>query len=327
MSRVNVAVLRGGPSNEYDVSLATGAAVLAHLPEERYATKDILIGKDGTWHARGIPTTPDRALQDVDVAFIALHGEYGEDGTVQKMLDAHKIPYTGSGVFPSAIAMDKGRARAHLSSLAGVKMPQHATLHAVDIHDSLHKEAEHIFYQFGPPYIVKPLRGGSSVGIAIAHSILELADALDEVFGLCDAVIIEQFIHGKEGTCGVVDELRGERVYALPPIEIVVPEGKRTFDYEAKYDGTTQELCPAESFSQHEKETLQHAARAVHEQLGLSHYSRSDFIIAPSGVYFLEVNTLPALRSSTTFLKSTDAVGLRFSDFLTHTLQQAMKAK
>ena len=324
MSRINVAVLRGGPSTEYDVSLASGGAVLQNLSEEKYDAKDILISRDGIWHSRGLEVSPDRALQNIDVAFVALHGEYGEDGTVQKILDAHGIPYTGSGVFSSAIAMNKGRARAHIGEIEGVLMPEYVVVRYDDVIDSLQEAAQQVFAQFGPNYIVKPLRGGSSVGIQLADSVASLPGVLAEIFETTDAVIVEQFIRGKEGTCGVVENLREEELYSLPPVEILVPEGKMLFDYESKYDGETEHVCPA-NFTTSEKERIQDAARAVHKALNLEHYSRSDFIVAPSGIYFLEVNTLPELTPTSLLPRSLEAVGIQFPDFLDHLVTLALK--
>lgn len=324
MARINVAVLRGGPSSEYEVSLATGAAVIENLSEDKYNVKDILISREGEWHARGLPTTPDRALQDVDVAFIGLHGEFGEDGEVQKILDAHRVPYTGSGVFGSTIAMDKGQTRKQVGALNGIKMPMSSVLVRESVGDDFLGAAQKVFSQFGPAYIVKPLRGGSSVGISLANSVHELADALAGAFDSTDAVIVEQFIQGREATSGVLEGFRDEDLYCLPPIEIIPKEKGGFWDYSAKYDGTTEEICPG-NFSDDEKARLQEAARAVHKALGLSHYSRSDFIVAPSGIYFLEVNTLPGLTPNSLLPKSIEAVGMPFPDFLEHLIDLARK--
>ncbi|MDP2650393.1 MAG: hypothetical protein Q8P16_02400, partial [bacterium] len=275
MGRVNVAVLRGGPPGEYEVSLKTGGAVLKHLPEERYNVRDILIAKDGMWHSHGLPATPVRALAGIDVVFNALHGEYGEGGKVQRLLDSHHIPYTGSGVFGSSIAMDKARTRVHVGKIPGVKMPAHFVLRREEVEDDYSGAAARIFSRMGPPYVLKPLRGGSSVGIVIVRAIHELPRVLFEVFNGNSAVLVEEFIRGKEATCGVVEGLRNERLYKLPPIEVLVPEGADFWDYESKYDGITTEVCPG-NFTSEEKQVIQDAAHTVHGALGLRHYSRSD---------------------------------------------------
>lgn len=318
--RTNVAVLRGGPSPLYDASLKSGSAVLRLLAEERYNVKDILIDKEGVWHSRGLPVSPHRALQDIDVAFIALHGAYGEDGTVQRVLDAHNVPYTGSKVFGSTIAVDKGRTKQHIGALSGVKVPGYRVLHREST-DTV-RESQTIFQQFGPPYIVKPLKGGASLGIVIAQNSQELATVLSYVFEYSDSVIVEQYIRGKEATCSVVEHFRNQRYYSLPPVEISVPKDKKWYDYDAKCDDTLEHACPG-NFTADEKRRIQDAARLIHQNLNLSGYSRSDFIVATSGVYFLEVNTHPDLYEASLLPKSLDAVGVSLSTFLEHLVRLA----
>ena len=159
-----VGVLRGGPSREHEVSLATGHAIIAHLPEERFTVRDVYIDKQGGWHERGRPTTPDRVLRTLDVAVIGLHGEYGEDGEVQRLLERHGIPYTGSDSFGSYLAMHKvlakEKAREH-----GILTPQYRFIEpGMDVEQAAHD----VTRSFQQPVIVKPVRWGSSVGITIA---------------------------------------------------------------------------------------------------------------------------------------------------------------
>ena len=135
-------------------------------------------------------------------------------------------------------------------------------------------------------------------------------------------VLIEEVIRGREATQGVVQDLRGEKLYALPPIEIVPPEGD-FFSYDAKYSGATREVCPAH-FSKKDEAELARVARAMHEALGLRHYSRSDFIISPKGIYYLETNTLPGMTSESLLPKSLAAVGVSFPDFLSHIVDLAI---
>lgn len=321
---INVAVLRGGPSSEYEVSLKSGSAVLTNLPSDKYNVYDILVSRDGDWHKRGLPMTPSKALQSIDVAFIAMHGEYGEDGTVQKILEDHNIPYTGSSVFASALAMDKARTMETLADLPNIKSQLSVTLHPEKVYD-VEKESQKLFTNFGPPYIIKPKQGGSSVGLKIVKTIREMPEALAESLKQ-GPVLIEQYIDGREATCGVLENLRGEKLYALPPVEIRIPSGKETFDYEAKYSGETEEICPG-NFSQNEKDVMQNAAKEVHKRLNLRHYSRSDFIVTKDGIYFLEVNTLPGLTEASLLPKSVEAIGMSFAELLEHLIEQAMVNK
>lgn len=319
--KMRVGVLRGGPSSEYEVSLKSGAAVLQHLPE-RYAGVDVFIDRAGAWHLHGVPQEPHRALAQVDVVFNALHGEYGEDGVVQEMLDAHATSYTGSGRFASAMAMNKAAAKGMLAS-HGIKTPYYRLVRRAEA-ESLSHLASELHRSFPMPCIIKPLSKGSSVGMAIARTVSELIGALEGAFAVSDALLVEELIQGREATCGVIDDFRGERQYALLPIEIIPPRESPFFDYYAKYSGKSQEICPG-NFNRSEKESLQELSRRVHAALCLRHYSRSDFIIHPRrGIYFLEVNTLPGLTSESLLPKALAAVGCTLPQFLEHVISLAM---
>ncbi len=343
MSKINknlrIAVLRGGPSSEYEVSLKTGAAIINALADDGEESAaddvrivvDILIDKAGKWHRSGIPMCEADALKGVDVVVIAMHGEYGEDGTVQRVLEKLGMPFAGSGSYASALAMHKPRARFAASALPMVKFPEHYVVREDDGDDYDAITAD-IFARFGPPYIVKPALGGSSVGLAVAKSVTELAGAIEYVARVGGyPVLVEQMILGRETTCGVVEDYRGEKHYALPPIEIIPPKEKGgIFDYEAKYSTDTalcaQEICPA-NFTKAEKSRIEEAAKAVHCALELRHYSRSDFILSPHGLYFLEANTLPGLTESSLLPKSIDTVGSNLKEFLEHIIELALNRK
>jgi D-alanine-D-alanine ligase len=163
-----VAVLRGGPSSEYDVSLQTGLGVIAALKESDYEVKDIIISKRGEWLVHGFVKHPESALVDVDVVFIALHGSYGEDGTVQRILERLNIPYTGSGSYASAIAMNKALTKDYLKKHSdSVKMAPHLKLTRSGI-SNLAQTVESIGELFGPEYVIKPVGGGSSIGTILS---------------------------------------------------------------------------------------------------------------------------------------------------------------
>jgi len=322
--RTTVAVLRGGPSSEYDVSLKTGGAVLAALDRERYDPRDIFISKSGEWHRNGIVVTPTQALRDADVAFNALHGQYGEDGGVQRTLDTLGVPYTGSGAFASAQAFNKHLTREAAAHL-GIKVAQ-GTLFARSDTNDMQQRALKLFRTFPMPVIIKPVTGGSSVGVTLARDFPSLMQGIDRALEVSPKALIEEYIRGREATVGVIDHFRGEKSYALLPIEIVPPPKFSFFDYEAKYGGASKEVCPG-NFSVSEKQQLSNMARRVHEGMELSHYSRSDFIVSKRGIYFLEVNTLPGLTKESLLPKALHAVGAKFSDFLDHLIALARGKK
>lgn len=320
MSKTFVGVLRGGPSHEYEVSLKTGQTVLRHMPD-KYQPVDIFISKDGEWHVDGIVRKPVDALRSVDVAFNALHGQYGEDGQVQRLLETIGTPYTGSDSIASALGMHKVQAK-EMFRRAGIRVPSHRTVLQDELIDDVQKE---IFETMFLPLIVKPVSAGSSVGVTILFNYHDLPRAIEHAFKHGDIVMVEHFVRGREATCGVVEDYRGSRHYALLPIEIVCQPGKEIFDYDAKYSGLTEERCPG-NFSYEEKQKIEQAAILAHDVLGLRHYSRSDFILTPKGdVYILETNTLPGLTEESLLPKSLRAVGSDIPEFLDHTISLALR--
>lgn len=322
MHKIRVAVLRGGPSTEYNVSLITGGSVLRAL-QNKYNTKDILIDKEGVWHMNGLPTHPEKVCRHVDVVFNAMHGQYGEDGKVQQILNLVSTPYTGSGALASSLAMNKDMTK-QIFSRYGIKTPMGMVFGC----DTSPSNISHsTFRKISPPWIVKPVVGGSSVGTSIARTFKELERAIMGAFGYGDNIMIEEFITGREATCGVIDNFRGEKNYALLPVEIVKPNKKDFFDYECKYDGSSKEVCPG-NFDPNTKAEIQELAIRIHNAMGLRHYSRSDFIVAPRrGIYALEVNTLPGLTPESLFPKSLAAIGCKYDHFLDHLINLALKSK
>lgn len=318
MPKIRVGVLRGGPSSEYEVSLKSGETVINHLPEH-YVPVDILITKDGLWHDRGLTFSPDSLPRKVDVVFNALHGEYGEDGGVQRLLDSLKVKYTGSGHFSSALAMNKHLAKMVASRL-GIKTPKFVLR---EENESLENLSNRVIRSFSPPWVIKPISKGSSVGVVVASHFPELFNILSDLETADYKFIIEEYIAGKEATCGVVENFRGQKIYALPSVEIRKPQGKTLFDYEAKYSGTTEEVCPG-CFQEGEKKELESLSATIHEALGLADYSRSDFIVNRNGIYYLETNSLPGLTPNSLLPKSLAAVGVKSPHFIDHILKQAL---
>ena len=321
-SKIRVGVLRGGPSSEHEISLRTGAHVLKNLPE-KYLPVDIFVDRAGLWHAQGIAGEPQKVLRKIDVLFNALHGEYGEDGTAQYTLDAFGVPYTGSGRLASAFAMHKGHAKNFLKR-HGVKSPYHKILKK----DGASKGVIRDLFKLAPnPSIVKPVGLGSSIGVSLSTRMTEFEEAIERAFAVSPTILIEEYIKGREATCGVVDSFRSEEAYAFLPVEFIHAPDKIFLDYEAKYVQKSRTVHPGR-FSQAEKDAIQKAAGVVHKALGLRHYSRSDFIVSPRrGVYFLEVNTLPGLYADAPFTESLGTVGVSLSDFLEHVLQLALAGK
>ncbi len=315
-----VGVLRGGPSGEYEVSLKTGNTVLAHLPPH-YEPIDILIDKKGVWHVGGLPKSPESVLRLVDVVFNALHGDYGEDGKVQQLLDAFGVPYTGSGAVASALSMNKYLTK-KVYIARGLRTPHFEILRREDIE---RPKLFGVFANLNKPLVVKPASAGSSLGVTILVDWEEFTPAVEHALEFSDTVLVEEFVKGIEATCGVLDSAttKGE-IYALPPVEIVKPEESPFFNYDAKYSGASQEFCPGR-FNPHQTKKIQEMAKEAHRALGLRHYSRSDFIVADDDIYILETNTLPGLTQESLLPKSLLAADCSLPDFLDHVIILAIE--
>lgn len=315
-----VGVLRGGPSREHEVSLKSGATLIKSLEPERYEVRDIYIDQQGQWHVRGRPVTPDRALRQIDVALVGLHGEFGEDGGVQKVLERHGVPYAGSNPFASHLAMHKVMSKMHARE-TGLLTPEFEFVQQPDDSERAAREAMRRFLQ---PVVVKPVGWGSSIGISLVSGYKKIAEKIRGLFSSgSSGVVVEEYIRGREATVGVVESLRGEKLYALPTVEIIPPDRAEFFSEDVKYDGTTKEICPG-GFSRMVTEELRRAARLAHRALGLRHYSRSDFIVTPRGVYYLETNSLPGLSGESLFPKSLVAVGIPMEEFTSHLVNLAL---
>lgn len=285
MSR-RVGVLMGGLSTERDISLKSGKAVSRALRERGYDVTDVLVD-------RSLPTSLLEA--GVDVAWIALHGRFGEDGCVQGLLEVMGIPYTGSGVRASAVAMDKAATKQALRGHPDVDL---AT-------DALVRRGEPIPEDLPLPCVVKPVVGGSSIGIRKADDREALDEALAAALALDPVALVEAFVAGDEITVAVLD---GE---ALPVVAIIPESG--FFDLEAKYTaGRTRYVVPA-PIDPAVAERAQRAAVAAYNALGCSGLARADFITTADGrAVFLEINTLPGMTPTSLSPMAAGAVGIDF---------------
>ena len=311
----------GGPSSEHEISLISGINVLKAIRAvNRFEGVPIFITKNGVWLVGQERhwMSPSEALTRVDLVFNALHGEYGEDGTVQNILDQHGLPYTGSEALPSALAMQKHASQKILEA-GGVRMPRSLVL------DSSNLDTRTVLAFSAPPWIIKPLARGSSVGVSKANTQAEIVDAFRKALQFDTRLLVQEFIPGREVTCGVLDGYG-----ALAPVEIIPPEGSDFFDYTVKYNGETQEICPA-NFYGPMLARIRATALRVHQLLHLRHYSRTDMIVktpdktrgAPE-LYVLEANTLPGLTGESLFPKAARQAGLEFPNLISHLLDLAV---
>jgi len=302
---MKIVVACGGTSPEREVSLNTGESVASALAE---AGHDVI---------KADIRSPEELVlnwQDygADGVFIALHGDWGEDGTIQACLGAHGIPYTGSGAEACMFGMYKDVARFLFDSNSvkvaeGYAKPKGSSF---DVRDAA------LLEKYGQ-LIVKPNSGGSTVGLTIVKSEKDFNPALEFAWNSYiyeDKALVEQFIHGKEATCPVWERANGD-VIALPVIEICPKVG--FYDYKNKYThGSTEYLCPA-PFSKELTEKIQQAALAAHKSLGCRVCSRTDFRITDDGeVYALEANLVPGMTSTSLVPKAAKAFGVSFPEFV-----------
>ncbi|MCK5780165.1 MAG: D-alanine--D-alanine ligase [Psychrilyobacter sp.] len=279
---MRIAVLMGGISSERKISLMSGEAILQGLLNLGYDAFKIDLVAENYLTAL--------VANEFDLAYIALHGEFGEDGRVQSVLDILKKPYTGSGVTASAISMDKILTKIIVDDF-GIKTP------------AKYKNINEISKY---PIVIKPSREGSSVGLYICNSFGEAEKAINELVGI--DLVIEDCIIGEELTAGIID---GEK---LGVIKIIPNSG--TYDYDSKYTpGSSTYEVPAKIEKKHYDEAMD-IALEVHNILNLKGISRSDFILAKDGLYFLEVNTSPGMTTTSLIPKLGKYKGYTFEDIL-----------
>lgn len=312
----------GGPSSEHEVSLATGQNIFEGLDRSKYEPLAVKITKTGSWFLNGKPTTADKVFKACDVVFNALHGYYGEDGKLQALLDHNKVKYTGSGVAASAIAMDKFHSR-EIFKLAGFNVPK--TLKLLKGENYSARLQFFVNKIIKLPVVVKPCSNGSSVGVTIVEEASGLAKAVAAAFKLDREVLVEEFIKGRELTCGVLDKFNGEYFSALPVTEIIPVKSHKFFNYQAKYKtGHANEITPAPLDEILYKKAQDIAVKA-HQVLGCKGYSRTDMILKNGNgtIYVLETNTLPGMTKNSLLPKAATEAGLSFSQLLDHIISNS----
>ncbi|MEA3450095.1 MAG: D-alanine--D-alanine ligase [Patescibacteria group bacterium] len=336
--KIKIAVISGGLSNEREVSLKSGEQVFSNLDDEKYEKYLIEITKDGKWLAtRNNLQIEDKSknkslvimdsekgitendLNVYSVVFLALHGTFGEDGRMQSVLDILGVPYTGSGVLASALGMDKLKSSQFVRAL-GIKTPNFLNFYDKNNIDNIDKQIES---KIGYPCVVKPTESGSSIGISIVKERKDLNEAIKKAYDEHDKIIIEEFIEGREITCGVLGNNFDKKLEALPPVEII--SKNEFFDYNAKYfSEDTEEICPTE-ISNNLTSQIQDYAKKIHRALGCDGLTRSDFILRDGEFYFLEVNTLPGLTEQSLCPKEARAAGMSFSEFIDRQVNLAIE--
>jgi D-alanine-D-alanine ligase len=332
----HIAVLMGGASAERPVSLASGVQVLSSLDRSRFYLTALdagrgALGADFMDAVSSVaPDIPVGRLEDLpalapgdrpDVVVVVLHGPGGEDGTVQGFLSVLGIPFTGSGVLASALAMDKVRAKQMFTN-ANIPTPAGLVFEQVGM-GSFWSVARKVATQLGYPVVVKPARQGSSFGTSVVGSEQELESALDSCFRYDDTALVEERIVGVEITVAV---LGNHDLVALPAVEIVPKQS--FFDFEAKYstgEFGAEEICPARLDPSVGEEAAQ-LALECHRVLGCRGMSRTDMMVTEDGCVVLETNTVPGMTRTSLLPKAAAAAGIGFAELLTKLVSSAVDA-
>jgi D-alanine-D-alanine ligase len=299
MEKLRLALLSGGISSEREVSLNSGNQVYDALDKDKYE----IVRYDPKFDLARLVADAD----GIDAALIILHGPFGEDGTVQGLFELLDIPYQGSGVLGSAVAMNKLVAK-QLYEKAGLPVPAYQVFKKGQAID-----ADACVQDIGLPLVVKPVELGSSVGMTIVRSADQLPQAFEKAFERDDAVMAEAFVDGVELTAGV---LGNDELEAFPLIEIIPNDTYEFFDYEAKYTpGATSEICPAR-IDDADRDKAQEYAMAAHRALACKGYSRTDMILKDGEVYLLETNTIPGMTATSLLPQAAEKAGYSFGALL-----------
>lgn len=331
--RLRVAVLMGGKSAEHEISLLSGKEVVKNLNPQKYNVLPITVSKDGvTWKIGerrqfllDFPAKKSKVKiligsdysaivknHKVDLVFIAMHGPFGEDGTIQGFLELIDMPYTGSGVLASALGMDKISSR-KLFTQAGLNVPQWMMV-------DKKTTPQLIWRKLDPPIFVKPSNQGSSVGASIVREKSDLKKALKLALSFSRLALVEEYLDGVEVTGAI---LGNDKPHTLPLVEIVPKH--EFFDYEAKYNQKlTDEIVPAR-INKTLTDKAQKAALIAYKTLGCRGFGRVDMIIKRNDVYVLEVNTIPGLTPVSLFPKAAQAAGISYPQLLDKIIEFALQ--
>ncbi|MFX4260696.1 D-alanine--D-alanine ligase [Pelotomaculum propionicicum] len=307
-----IGVLMGGRSSERDVSLRTGDAIFSALQVKGYPAVKIDVGFDVVEKIKAA---------GIDLAFLALHGRYGEDGTIQGMLEMLDIPYTGSGVLASALAMDKTATKKMLL-FEGLPTPRFKTISKSEASaEGLGNICGQLVREMGLPLVIKAPTQGSTIGISFVRQEDELAAAFELAFKYDPAALVEQFIEGVELTASV---LGNDNPAALPLIEIVSATG--VYDYDAKYTaGMSDHIIPPR-ISGERQNMIKDLAVSAYKAIGCRGLARVDFILDRVGSpYILEINTIPGMTATSLFPDAARAAGIEFPDLIETLVRLALE--
>lgn len=325
-----IAIFCGGPSSEHEISLSSTKAILSHIDKKKYILFIFFIKKNlkSSFYKAGKTIQPPKNAvfndfenvikenkNNFDLAFLgALHGEFGEDGTIQLLLENLGIKYTGSNSKSSSLCFDKFQTMEKVKRIKGIKIPKTVFLNLNDLESTPPLKF---------PFILKPNALGSSVLVFRVGNKKDYAHAISEIKkGHVEKILIQELIEGIELSCGCLETKKGEFI-KLPPIEII-PKAS-FFDYESKYEiGGSEEIAPPVSISKKESNRCSTLTIKIHKLLKCKTYSRSDFMYRKGEIYFLETNTQPGMTSTSLLPKETKAYGISFTKLIDFMIEESL---
>lgn len=332
MEKPVIAVVYGGNSSEYEISIKSGKFVAANIDKDRYRVFEMVL-RGPSWRVTCVDgeTLPDGGAEVdkndfsvvvggkkvlMDYVFVMIHGTPGENGLLQAYLEMLGIPSSGCSSFVSAVTFDKFSAKSYLRDAGICRLADDILLRPGDV-----CTAEEAVSRLGLPLFVKPTDNGSSFGVTKVKSAEDFLPAVDYAFSEGKSVLVEKFISGREIDDAVYFD--GKKAVALPPVQIV-PK-KEYFDYEAKYEGWSEEICPAPITAEEDRK-IRECSEKIYRRFGCTGLVRVDYFLADDGeLYFLEMNTVPGMTAESLVPKEVRAAGIDIKDFLSVIIENTFK--
>lgn len=321
-----IVIICGGPSSEYEISLLSAQSIIENIDYSRYSISVCLIGKNRECNIKHISKSENiskwengnisfinalEIFKEFDLALLATHGQFGEDGVLQTYLEEAEIPFTGSDSYSSRLCMDKYRSSILVQSTTDLSIPNTKIVRLKDLQYELNK--------ISLPIFLKPNKNGSSICSYIIKDLNDIEEILNEFYSHHqdeDEILIQEYIENKiEVSCGCLEK-KDHTFLQLPPIEII-PKSSEFFDYKSKYEkDASLERIPAIDISSKQRKRISELTIEIHKILGCRLYSRSDFLVTKDKIYYLETNTLPGMTKTSLIPQEAKAIGLDFKELI-----------
>ena len=319
MKKYKVAMLRGGNSDEYNISLKSGEQFKKRIDELQNVT-DIIVDRSGDWSIDGVSYDKKNLVRYFDMVVNTVKGGDGENGRLSKYLDTFGVKHNNTGMFGSVMTHNKNAFKKFLSE-EKIKTP-HSIL--IDGELDVEEQKNQLHHKMFLPAVVKPVANGSSVGVFIAQNFDEMKRYVDWILKRDRFVLIEEYIEGLDVTCMTASDFRGEDIYSFLPIGIDTPD---IINYEHKFNNT-HEFFPIHNLSRDQKDMIQEIAKDIHSKLDIDTLLMTDFRVHPKrGIYALETNTVPSYEDKSIYDESLKVVGVSEDELVDHIIDLSLRRK